>query len=60
MHTNPLRRGRPPLPSAEIRSARIVLILTPAQRDSLLVYARELKQTMSGCIIELLTRSGAL
>ncbi len=50
------KRGRPPLPKAEVRSERIVTLLTPSQRRRLARLADSTGQTLSGIAHDLIAQ----
>lgn len=54
--TNSPRMGRPPLPSSEVRTERVVTFLTPAQKQQLHSFAATTDQSISGATQDLIQR----
>ncbi len=50
------KRGRPQLPKAEVRSERIVTLLTPSQRHRLTRLAESTGQTLSSVAHDLIAQ----
>ena len=60
MHDKKTGTGRPPLPSAELRSSRVVVTLTAEQRDRLIEGALLNGQPLSSYVLCVLQSAGVV